>query len=207
LSFGGSTGTTVSIDTMGANEFTLVAHGVSGLGYMFSLGRANPDLEVSLLNIALNGSGGEALHLTMLRPYPSTAGKAHSTTGLTMNYSSTDNPAWCQARYRYTYGFEGKKYIGNTTNQGTTTNSFVMTPMTNPMTKPGGICVAAAFKDYTAYPDTIDGDGWEIGSYAGLVIFGIHHLSQTKIVTPGNVTFSASGGTNRYWTGVVVYLG
>jgi hypothetical protein len=200
---GGTTGKSPTVSSMDEDEFTIIVAGASSNSYMYSIGYNESDLACRTICIGHNGSGWESVHGAIIEPYPSTA-LTHDTS-VNLAFGSNDNPAWCRARFRKGLGFRGDLIAAQRYNGGSST-SFAITPFTNPMTNPGGVCIIGAFKDYTAYPDGVSGTGWAKGGNGGLTIQGYYILSTTEIETPGTGTFTSSGGGSHYWAGFCFYL-
>ena len=200
---GGTTGKTISISSMDSDEFTILVNGVSGSGYMYNMGYNETDLEVRCIDYGHNGTGWESVSMTYIEPMPGYE-LSHDTT-VNNSFQSNDGPAWCRARFRKGEGFKGLQVASRRYNESSsTTTTFYITPFSNPMTKPGGLCVAAAFKDWTEYPTTVGGTGWAKGGNGGLTIQGYYILSTTEIETPPQMYFYGTSG--RYWAGLLVYL-
>lgn len=198
----GATGSSLSVSSMAADEFTILCWGVSNKNWIYSIGYNEDDLAISTLGIWHNGSGWETIHMAMLKPYPSTA-KTH---GTTINFATAagDNPAWCRGRFRARPGFRGELAAvrGISTAQAV---NLTVTPFANPMEQPGGLCIVGAFKDFTAFPTSVSGTGWTLSGNAGLCIMAHYRLSTQSIETPGNVTFNSASG-NHFWAVIVAYL-
>jgi hypothetical protein len=199
---GGATGTSITVSTMAEDEMTILVGGVSGNSWMYSMGYGESETMTRTLQIGHNGNGWESVHMGICEPLPAYAG-SHDTS-INWAIGSGDNPAWCRARFRKGTGFRGDLVASERVNQNSQTDTFTITPFTNPMTEPGGICLVGAFKDYTSYPTTVTGTGWNKGGNGGLTIQGYYILSTSEIETPGNV--SLYGATARYWAGMVAYL-
>ena len=199
----GTTGKSPTISSMDSDEFTILVSGVSSNSYMYSDGYNENDLEVRQLQEHHNGNGWESVHQTYLAPLPGDE-LTHGTT-VNLAFGSNDSPAWCRARFRKLPGFQGLMVASHRVSQNTQVDTFSITPFTNPMTEPGGLCITGAFKDYTGYPTTVTGTGWNKGGNGGLTIQGYYILSTTEIETPPVMSFTG-GGTGRYWAGMVTYL-
>ena len=200
---GGSTGKTITISSMAADEFTIIVAGASSNSYMYSIGYNEPDLEVKTLTIGHNGNGWESVHCAYVEPLPGDE-DTHGT-GVNCAFGSNDNPAWCYAKFKKLTGFKGDLIAAQRININSQTANATFTPFTNPMTEPGGMCIVGAFKDFTNYPTSVSGTGWNAGGWGGLTIQAYYHLSTTEVETPGNVTLQSSGG-NHYWAGFCLYL-
>jgi hypothetical protein len=200
---GGTTGTSITVSSMAEDEFAIIVAGVSGNSWMRSIGRTSTDMEISTIQIGHNGSGWESVHMAYAAPLPKYS-LTHATS-IEWSIGSSDNPAWCRARFRKLGGFRCSLIASERVNQGSQSDTFTITPFTNPMTEPGGICITGAFKDYTNYPTTVTGTGWAKGGNGGLTIQGYYILSTEEIETPPAMAFTGGGGSH-YWAGMVAYL-
>jgi hypothetical protein len=124
-------------------------------------------------------------------------------TAIDWSIGSSDGPAWCRARFRKGAGFRGDLVASQRVNNSNS-STFVITPFTNPMTEPGGLCLVGAFKDWGSYPNAVSGTGWAKGGNGGLTIQAYYILSTDEIETPGAVTLQ--GYNSYYWAGMVAYL-
>lgn len=197
---GGTTGKSPTVSSMDADEFSIIVQGNSSNSYMFSLGYNENDLEARTLMIAHNGSGWESVHCAYVAPLPGDE-LTHDTSVNCAN-GANDGPAWCRARFRKGEGFQGLLVAGERINLAGAT--VYITPFTNPMTEPGGICITGAFKDWGSYPNVVGGTGWNLGGNGGLTIQGYYILSTTEIETPPQMSFT---GYNSYnWVAFCIYL-
>lgn len=204
--YGDSThNTNVVISSMAADEFTLITAGVCSNNYMYSVGVNENDLEMRTLCIGHHGANWQSLHLAYAAPLPGYA-NTHGTT-VNVYFGSTSSPGWCRARFRKETGFQGLLVAAQRYNQGTPSTSFSVTPYTNPMTTPGGLCVFAAMKDDGSgyWPDGMTGTGWTYAANGTYSCQGYYILSGNEIETPPTATFTSPNGA-QYWAGVMVYL-
>lgn len=193
------------VSAMEEDEFTIFTQGTSGNSYMYSVGYNETDLACTMLG-KHHVSNWVALQMGLVRPYPSTAG----THGTTVNQvlGSTHNPGWVRGRYRIPAGsgFKGSMVASSRQNGGSSTQ-FVLTPPTNPMTNPGGLCIIGAYKEDDAgyWPDTVVGSDWTKDASGYYAIQARCILPTDEIYTPGTCTFTSPAGS-AIWAGLVVYL-
>jgi hypothetical protein len=193
----------VTVSSMNEDEFTFIVGGVSGNSYMYSIGFSESDIAAQGLG-KQHVSDWVAMETASVRPYPDTAG-THNTDVQTL-FGSANSPGWCRARFRMLPGFQCASVAYNRHSTGAST-SFAVTPSANPMSYPGGLLIAAAYKEDDAgyWPNGATGTGWTYavnGTYSAIAYY---MLSTTEIENPGSVTFSSPAGA-AIWGGVTVWL-